>query len=155
MFQPYRLHKLNEKEDSVSDPSQSVWLFSVYFSKLSYFYVHVDIENHGNIQHLASTIIHTEKTTHFSSNPDSWATLFIETFYIVLKLFLLLHSSTVLATWTLCTLYFSPLFLTSKATGWCSRLLYQWQYQLCANVINDNNVTSNRQTSITMEKCTS
>ena len=51
--------------------------------------------------------------------------------------------------------HFSPLFLTSKATGWCSRHLYQWQYQLCANVINDNNVTSNRQTSITMEKCTS
>ena len=52
-------------------------------------------------------------------------------------------------------IYFSPLFLTSKATGWCSRHLYQWQYQLCANVIIDNNVILNRQASITMEKCTS
>ena len=45
--------------------------------------------------------------------------------------------------------------LTSEATGWCSRHRYQWEYQPCANVIFDNNVTSNRQISVTVEKCTS
>ena len=51
------------------------------------------------------------------------------------------------ANWYLC--------LTSKAACWWWRHRYQWQYQLWANVIFDNNVTSNRQTSITKEKCTS